>query len=102
MFTSSGTKRACGTRPKKLTMARTGRSTPARRARSSISPRFERSRSCSDRYVSGDRKSTRLNSSHGSISYAVFCLKKKKKAFIDGADIDELDQHDAVTVSGHN
>src|SRR5699024_12384576 len=27
----------------------------------------------------GDRKSTRLNSSHVSISYAVFCLKKKKK-----------------------
>src|SRR2546429_7811766 len=36
-------------------------------------------------YISGgrgfdaDRKSTRLNSSHGYISYAVFCLKKKKK-----------------------
>src|SRR2546422_6383635 len=32
-----------------------------------------------DRYRSlhGDRKSTRLNSSHGYISYAVFCLKKK-------------------------
>src|SRR2546422_5246505 len=29
--------------------------------------------------VSTDRKSTRLNSSHGYISYAVFCLKKKKK-----------------------
>src|SRR5207245_3430042 len=29
-----------------------------------------------------DRKSTRLNSSHGSISYAVFCLKKKKTAYI--------------------
>src|SRR5690242_20907078 len=29
--------------------------------------------------VPGDRKSTRLNSSHMSISYAVFCLKKKKK-----------------------
>src|SRR5699024_11401175 len=29
--------------------------------------------------VFGDRKSTRLNSSHVSISYAVFCLKKKKK-----------------------
>src|SRR5687768_18302693 len=29
--------------------------------------------------VSADRKSTRLNSSHGYISYAVFCLKKKKK-----------------------
>src|SRR5947207_11683528 len=28
---------------------------------------------------SGDRKSTRLNSSHTVISYAVFCLKKKKK-----------------------
>src|SRR2546427_7728186 len=35
-----------------------------------------------DNYVIGqdlDRKSTRLNSSHSQISYAVFCLKKKKK-----------------------
>src|SRR5689334_24177090 len=30
-------------------------------------------------YKKRDRKSTRLNSSHSSISYAVFCLKKKKK-----------------------
>src|SRR2546429_4987037 len=30
----------------------------------------------------GDRKSTRLNSSHGYISYAVFCLKKKKEIYI--------------------
>src|SRR2546429_5869908 len=30
------------------------------------------------RDLTGDRKSTRLNSSHGYISYAVFCLKKKK------------------------
>src|SRR3712207_8701693 len=29
--------------------------------------------------IIGDRKSTRLNSSHANISYAVFCLKKKKK-----------------------
>src|SRR2546427_1544953 len=29
--------------------------------------------------VDGDRKSTRLNSSHSQISYAVFCLKKKKR-----------------------
>src|SRR2546430_11443944 len=29
--------------------------------------------------LKGDRKSTRLNSSHSQISYAVFCLKKKKK-----------------------
>src|SRR2546430_7212168 len=32
---------------------------------------------------SRDRKSTRLNSSHSQISYAVFCLKKKKKTNID-------------------
>src|SRR2546429_4639959 len=31
------------------------------------------------RRLRADRKSTRLNSSHGYISYAVFCLKKKKK-----------------------
>src|SRR5688572_32293196 len=31
-----------------------------------------------DQYASRDRKSTRLNSSHSQISYAVFCLKKKK------------------------
>src|SRR3712207_8020177 len=30
----------------------------------------------------GDRKSTRLNSSHANISYAVFCLKKKKYGYI--------------------
>src|SRR5207248_8779590 len=32
-----------------------------------------------DRGLTEDRKSTRLNSSHRTISYAVFCLKKKKK-----------------------
>src|SRR2546421_8572975 len=32
-----------------------------------------------DRMALEDRKSTRLNSSHDQISYAVFCLKKKKK-----------------------
>src|SRR2546422_5787123 len=32
-----------------------------------------------DALIIRDRKSTRLNSSHGYISYAVFCLKKKKK-----------------------
>src|SRR5687768_17864437 len=31
-----------------------------------------------DVHLAGDRKTTRLNSSHGYISYAVFCLKKKK------------------------
>src|SRR2546422_3006972 len=33
--------------------------------------------------MNGDRKSTRLNSSHGYISYAVFCLKKKKRNTIE-------------------
>src|SRR5438309_8172825 len=33
--------------------------------------------------VSADRKSTRLNSSHSSISYAVFCLKKKKSRILN-------------------
>src|SRR2546422_7131262 len=32
--------------------------------------------------VAKDRKSTRLNSSHGYISYAVFCLKKKTNSYI--------------------
>src|SRR3712207_8788048 len=36
----------------------------------------------------GDRKSTRLNSSHANISYAGFCLKKKKKSYyIPGHDL---------------
>src|SRR3712207_8918171 len=34
-----------------------------------------------------DRKSTRLNSSHANISYAVFCLKKKKKTNILSASL---------------
>src|SRR3712207_6679026 len=33
--------------------------------------------------AASDRKSTRLNSSHANISYAVFCLKKKKKTYSD-------------------
>src|SRR2546422_5694888 len=38
----------------------------------------ERRHDRAERHVGRDRKSTRLNSSHGYISYAVFCLKKKK------------------------
>src|SRR2546429_4381186 len=37
-----------------------------------------------------DRKSTRLNSSHGYISYAVFCLKKKKHTAITAIDAGRL------------
>src|SRR5687768_17954336 len=43
-----------------------------------------------------DRKSTRLNSSHGYISYAVFCLKKKKKTKKTSIDIT---QHHRTTES---
>src|SRR2546426_4845400 len=35
--------------------------------------------------LEGDRKSTRLNSSHLVISYAVFCLKKKRRLAVPGA-----------------
>src|SRR3712207_7808128 len=38
----------------------------------------KRARAVSATGTSSDRKSTRLNSSHANISYAVFCLKKKK------------------------
>src|SRR3712207_8004208 len=43
-------------------------------------PRWGAGRLGDDRGVR-DRKSTRLNSSHANISYAVFCLKKKKKTY---------------------
>src|SRR5438309_2785079 len=38
-----------------------------------------------DVFVRRDRKSTRLNSSHSSISYAVFCLKKKRRTSCSAA-----------------
>src|SRR2546430_11591155 len=49
-------------------------------------PQSERNPACLD------RKSTRLNSSHSQISYAVFCLKKKRERYrhIRPVDIDEL------------
>src|SRR5256885_11041509 len=55
--------------------------------------------SCSDFYTIEDRKSTRLNSSHLVISYAVFCLKKKNRlqvtADLVGSEIGRTD-------SGHS
>src|SRR5258705_10192807 len=45
----------------------------------------------------GDRKSTRLNSSHLGISYAVFCLKKKKKTRDDPGYDDDL--HVTIAIS---
>src|SRR6266850_3081137 len=52
---------------------------------------------CFNRKVSGrsDRKSTRLNSSHLVISYAVFCLKKKNKLQFINRDV-ERSRHDTL------
>src|SRR5438128_7652043 len=47
------------------------------RPRDTVDVELEAARWAVTRLTPGDRKSTRLNSSHGSISYAVFCLKKK-------------------------
>src|SRR5438105_14461557 len=43
--------------------------------------------SSDDTLLGRDRKSTRLNSSHEWISYAVFCLKKKKKTYHSGGTL---------------
>src|SRR5438270_1679117 len=52
-----------------------------------------------------DRKSTRLNSSHSQISYAVFCLKKKKKKHIAVFQYDkqsnEVHSTDCILVDVH-
>src|SRR2546430_13082070 len=55
-----------------------GHLSPARGAARPLHVRIEGGLS----YEGRDRKSTRLNSSHSQISYAVFCLKKKKKYII--------------------
>src|SRR5688572_31637984 len=48
-------------------------------------------RDASRSHVSEDRKSTRLNSSHSQISYAVFCLKKKNTAQPESSEADVCD-----------
>src|SRR3712207_8867768 len=63
-----------------MTPARLSLSTPpASLTPSSPAPLNTRKVLTRIRLKSSDRKSTRLNSSHANISYAVFCLKKKKK-----------------------
>src|SRR5438445_10176334 len=49
-----------------------------------------------------DRKSTRLNSSHANISYAVFCLKKKKKTGLScpEAPVDFFEHEEQKSVQG--
>src|SRR2546430_9694073 len=47
---------------------------------------YEPAGALSVKETSGDRKSTRLNSSHSQKSYAVFCLKKKKNERVEAVD----------------
>src|SRR5699024_4202340 len=49
-----------------------------------------------------DRKSTRLNSSHVSISYAVFCLKKKKQRYNQTISYNNAAHSDIYTISLHD
>src|ERR1022692_4459352 len=44
-------------------------------------------------WVTGDRKSTRLNSSHLVISYAVFCLEKYKKKVLEEPELRNVELH---------
>src|SRR5688572_31360599 len=47
-----------------------------------VAQEFSTEAAAVEQFLAEDRKSTRLNSSHSQISYAVFCLKKKKKISI--------------------
>src|SRR2546422_4428485 len=49
----------------------------------------------------GDRKSTRLNSSHGYISYAVFCLKKKNMRSLPAISLYIYRPRSRCTTGGH-
>src|SRR5205085_6768150 len=81
--------RAASTTSARATARRpvTSASTRPRPSAASVSrarPTFRSTSSCSTSTARRDRKSTRLNSSHSQISYAVFCLKKKKtKKYLD-------------------
>src|SRR5207249_6052688 len=62
---------------RRLTLFCAGRKLKEYRVALGFSPVGPKQREGDGRTPEGDRKSTRLNSSHVSISYAVFCLKKK-------------------------
>src|SRR5205809_6192363 len=71
---------------------------PARRRCCAASSSTARGRSTS----TTDRKSTRLNSSHGYISYAVFCLKKKNNVFTHSLEQELAVNRDIIRVSYHD
>src|SRR5207245_3485306 len=75
-----GIRQSDGIMPREELVVSSERSKPAFQTRNSTFPSSESTFQGSPGVIQKDRKSTRLNSSHGSISYAVFCLKKKKRA----------------------
>src|SRR2546430_12863159 len=66
---------------------------PAPTARPRAASRPGEYRSPTGRHRAADRKSTRLNSSHSQISYAVFCLKKKKNTTRSSSTIHSHSHH---------
>src|SRR3712207_7871159 len=75
LFRSGEVQRRCGDRLRGETGPRDGRAREALHGRVFLP--LDADHGCEDNQEP-DRKSTRLNSSHVNISYAVFCLKKKK------------------------
>src|SRR5256886_3481128 len=71
-------RRAGSGRPRHACLCRTRRGKGCRRLRGSSSHGTALPADSPAKFFRRDRKSTRLNSSHSQISYAVFCLKKKK------------------------
>src|SRR5205085_12133976 len=78
LFRSRADRRSCDAPAPSIRRASTARSS----RRASATPRLA---GCSTGRT--DRKSTRLNSSHSQISYAVFCLKKKRKNSTLGCNV---------------
>src|ERR1039457_255696 len=92
------------TSPKRSIAARTGngRRTVAQRLRTAGSPKADFSNAVGKatmrRCCCIDRKSTRLNSSHLVISYAVFCLKKKSRAGHHQSGVEETGEDGCIDV----
>src|SRR2546422_4440337 len=77
------------------------RSSPADEAGMAVALEEARRAASSGEVPVGDRKSTRLNSSHGYISYAVFCLKKKKKDEVEHSVMCETTRHQQYDAIQH-
>src|SRR5258705_3418663 len=83
----------CGMIKSAISSVAAPRKSPAPRLHRRRPPRGSRASSPDEGRLAEDRKSTRLNSSHLGISYAVFCLKKKKHF--------DLEQTAHASYSGH-